>query len=82
MHTVLVADHHVMRATIMERIALFRKNPDDTRLANHALHGRMDEKWAFSITDDIRIVYTWIGNTTVRFLAIGTHEEVYGKKAS
>ncbi|OGG27543.1 hypothetical protein A3A64_02805 [Candidatus Gottesmanbacteria bacterium RIFCSPLOWO2_01_FULL_48_11] len=61
----------------MERIRWFRKNPDDTRLRNHALHKKLAGKWAFSITGDIRIVYEWVGMSTVRLLAIGGHKMVY-----
>lgn len=64
---------------IETRIKWFKKNPDDTRLDNHVLKRRMEGKWAFSITDDIRIVYEWIGKNTARFLAIGGHNKVYRK---
>lgn len=64
---------------IRKKVKLFRHNPDDTRLDNHDLHGTMVDKWAFSITDDIRIVYEWIGTNMVRFLAIGPHATVYPK---
>jgi mRNA-degrading endonuclease YafQ of YafQ-DinJ toxin-antitoxin module len=50
------------------------------RLSNHALTKSMKGKWAFSITDDIRIIYEKIGPQTIRFLAIGKHTEVYGNK--
>lgn len=43
------------------------------------MQGRLQDKYAFSITPDIRIVYEFIGPNTVRFLAIGTHQEVYQK---
>ena len=59
------------------KIKWFKRNPDDTRLLNHALRKRLKGKWAFSITDDIRIIYEWIGKNTVRFLAIGAHKKVY-----
>lgn len=62
---------------IPAKITLFRNNPQDTRLDNHALTKTMERKWAFSITRNIRIVYEWTAKTTVRFLAIGAHEEVY-----
>ena len=58
-------------------IRWFSKNPNDTRLANHALRKRMQNRWAFSITGDLRIVYRWIGKNEVRFLAIGGHKKVY-----
>lgn len=62
---------------VEKRIYWFQKNPSDTRLDNHPLTKRMEEKWAFSIADDIRIVYEWLSKTTVRFLAIGGHRKVY-----
>lgn len=71
-----------LEAEIDQRIHWFQKNSQDTRLRNHQLTGRMEGKWAYSITDDIRIVYEWLGKTTVRFLAIGGHQKVYRKKIS
>ena len=65
---------------VSEIIKWFRRNPQDTRLDNHPLTKIMEGKWAFSITDDIRVVYEWLGQTTVRFLAIGGHKKVYKKK--
>ena len=58
-------------------INLFKKNSNDTRLKNHKLTGKMVGQFAFSINEDIRIVYEIIGKNTVRFLAIGPHEKVY-----
>lgn len=65
---------------INKKIKWFRRNPNDTRLDNHPLTKRLEGKFAFSIDDDIRIVYEWIGMSTVRFLAIGRHTKVYSKK--
>ncbi len=64
---------------VEQRIILFRKNPNDSRLDNHPLRKSMEGRWAFSVNDDIRIVYKWLGKTTVRLLVIGTHETVYQK---
>jgi len=71
--------HPELRALVFHKIDLFKRNPDDSRLRNHKLTGRMEGKWSFSIDGDIRIVYEWIGKSTVRFLAIGAHKEVYSK---
>lgn len=68
--------------TIDQKIKYFQKNFKDTRLDNHSLTGRMGNKCAFSITEDIRIVYEWLGKNTVRFLAIGGHSQVYRKQVS
>lgn len=39
----------------------------------------MEGKCAFSITEDIRIIYVWLGDNTARFLDIGSHDTVYKK---
>lgn len=60
-------------------ISWLKKNQKDTRLRFHPLKGRLKDRWAFSIDEDVRIVLKRIGVHTVRFLAIGGHKEVYGK---
>ncbi len=63
-----------------KRILVFIKNPNDTRLNNHPLTKKMEGQWAFSITDDVSIVYEWLSTTTVRFREIGPHSKVYARK--
>lgn len=82
MLTELIDQDENLEQVINERIKWFQDNPQDTRLDNHELTKTMAGKWAFSITDDIRIVYEWLGKTTVRFLAIGGHQKVYNRKRS
>lgn len=77
----LVCTNEEMLDTVQSRVKIFQKNPEDTRVDNHPLHKGMKGKWAFSVTDDIRIVYRWVGKTTVRFLAIGRHGTVYAKSS-
>ncbi len=66
-----------LKESIDQNVLLFAKNPEDTRLANHLLRKSMEGKWAFLITDNVRIVYEILGKHTVRFLAIGSHLKVY-----
>ena len=66
-----------LKETVWNKIKIFRKKPLDSRLRNHPLKGRLKGKWAFSITDNIRIVYEWKSKTVARFLAIGKHEDIY-----
>ena len=73
----LTAENSELKVLVDQKVMWFKKNPNDTRLDNHALTKQMEGKWAFNITDDIRIVYEWLGKNTVRFLAIGSHKEVY-----
>ncbi len=77
----LCLENSDLEQIIDQRVKWFRRNPQDTRLANHSLTGKMEGKWAFSITDDIRIVYKWLGKTTVRFLVIGGHKRAYRRKS-
>lgn len=79
MYRDLVRGNFPLRKEAAKRIFWFRRNPNDSRLHNHALTKKMRGKFAFSITDDIRIVYQWLGKSTVRFLAVGTHNKVYKK---
>ena len=76
----LVNSNSELELVIWDRIVIFRNKPSDTRLRNHKLKGKLNGKWAFSITDDIRIVYEWKARNVARFLAIGGHIKVYSKK--
>lgn len=80
MYSAVLEENPGLEREVFKRVNWFRKRPDDQRLGNHALRKRMKGKWAFSVTDDIRIVYEWKIKNVVRFLAIGKHEEVYGQE--
>ena len=62
---------------VNERIALFLDDPDNILLGNHQLRGNKLGLYAFSVTGDMRVIYVRIGNDRVRFLDIGTHNQVY-----
>jgi len=79
MYRELVSGNPSLSKEVAKRILRFKKNSNDSRLRNHALTKKMKGKFAFSITDDIRIVYEWFGKSTARFLVIGTHNKVYKK---
>ncbi len=80
MYQTFIGKHADLKQTVIERVKFFRNNPNDTRLRTHALRKRLKGTFSFSITNDIRIVFEWVGKTKVRFLAIGSHKNVYGKK--
>jgi len=62
-------------AVLCEKI--FRNNPFDPKLKTHKLHGKMKEYWAFSISYNYRIGFTFVNGSLVRFHAMGTHDDIY-----
>ena len=59
------------------RIALFAKDPIDTKLRNHALKAQYRGYRSIDITGDYRAIYRLIGNSTAIFTHIGTHSQQY-----
>lgn len=59
-----------------ERTRMFEQNPADPILNDHALKGKLDQKRAFSVTGDVRVIY-YIHDGTAFFVDIGTHNQVY-----
>ena len=62
----------------MLRAALrrFAADPRDPLLRTHKLKGELADYWAFSIDEDLRVLFRWDGD--VAFLVnLGTHDEVY-----
>lgn len=64
---------------IEKQIALFEENPKHPSLRTHKLSGTMDNIWSISITMSIRMVYVFLDQSSVIFVKIGTHDEIYGK---
>ncbi len=60
-----------------EKLAIFRLNPFDPRLATHKLSGRLRGRWSFSIDYDVRVVFSFDESNRAVFADIGTHDEVY-----
>ena len=62
----------------MLRAALrrFAADPRDPLLRTHKLKGDLAGYWAFSVDEDLRVLFRWEGDAA--FLAhLGTHDEVY-----
>ena len=62
----------------MLRAALrrFASDPQDPLLHTHRLKGVLSAYWAFSVDDDLRVLFRWDGD--VAFLVnLGTHDQVY-----
>lgn len=63
-----------VKTSALKSEELFRVNPFDSKLKTHKLHGAMRECWAFSISFNYRIGFTFADDGRVRFHAIGGHD--------
>lgn len=66
------------RRAVLVRAALrrFAAGPRDPLLRTHKLKGDLAGYWAFSVDDDLRVLFRWDGD--VAFLVnLGSHDEVY-----
>ena len=62
----------------MLRAALrrFAADPKDPLLRTHKLTGDLDAYWAFSVDDDLRVLFRWDGDAAF-LVNLGPHDEVY-----
>lgn len=65
------------KALFKNRITIFKDNPFDSRLRNHALKGRYLGYRSIDITGDVRALYTVKGNIIIIFGFIGSHGQLY-----
>lgn len=62
----------------MLRAALrrFAAEPKDPLLRTHRLTGDLDGYWAFSVDEDLRVLFRWEGDEAF-LVNPGSHDEVY-----
>lgn len=60
-----------------QQLDTFMNDAYDSRLLNHPLRGKYTGYRSINITGDYRAVYKMANETTVRFVAIGTHSQLY-----
>ena len=62
----------------MLRAALrrFAAEPQDPLLRMHKLKGDLDAYWAFSVDDDLRVLFRWEGDKAF-LVNLGSHDQVY-----
>jgi mRNA-degrading endonuclease YafQ of YafQ-DinJ toxin-antitoxin module len=66
------------RRAALLRAALrrFAADPRDPLLRTHKLKGDLADYWAFSVDDDLRVLFRWDGDV-VFLVNLGSHDEVY-----
>lgn len=66
-----------VKLAFKNRIILFRDDPFNSTLRNHALKGRYLGYRSIDITGDVRALYTAKGDAIIIFGFIGTHSQLY-----
>jgi len=66
-----------VKFSFKRRVTLFKANPFDISLRNHALKGKYLGFRSIDITGDVRALYTTQGDTIIIFGFIGTHSQLY-----
>ena len=62
-----------VKALTEEKEDIFRKNPFDSRLNTHKLHGRLKDDWAVSLDDKYRIIFEFAKKDVIWFHSVGDH---------
>lgn len=60
-----------------ERLRIFEVNPPDPLLHNHPLSGDRGGQWSINVTGDWRAIYIFKNESTIVFIDIATHSELY-----
>ena len=63
-----------LKESAKEKEKIFRENPYHPNLHTHRLHGKDKGLWAFWVNQKYRIKFDFVGEHTVLFLDIGTHD--------
>ena len=70
-----------IRKEIDEKLHIFGKNPHDLGLRNHELQKEWEGFRSIDVTNDYRAIYKEVHEgeeINAYFVALGTHEELYG----
>lgn len=65
------------KASLKNRLTIFKENIFDKRLKTHHLKGNLKEFYAFSISYSHRIVFKIVEPDSVYFIEIGDHDDCY-----
>ncbi len=66
----------LQQALLRAALRRFARDPRDPILRTHRLRGDLDGYWAFSVDDNLRVLFRWEGDLAT-LVTIGTHDELY-----
>jgi len=72
-----IRKNEMLRKKFWERLELFLSSPFAPQLRTHKLSGKLEGQWAFSVDEDYRVVFEFIGEDRALLIDIGSHDEVY-----
>lgn len=72
-----VRNNSKLKKKFWEKMDIFLENPFFPQLRTHKLSGKLAGQWAFSVDDDCRIVFEFVGEARVLLIDVGSHDEVY-----
>ena len=67
-----------LQSTFFDRLEIFKNNPFQEILNNHSLRGQWAGFRSINVSGDYRAIYEDLGDSKVKFHAIGTHSQLYG----
>ncbi len=66
-----------LKRKFWQKLELFLSNPFSPQLRTHKLSWKLEGQWAFTIDEDCRVVFEFLGEDQVLLIDIGGHDEVY-----
>lgn len=72
-----VKNNEELKKKFWQTLEIFSHHPFDPRLRTHKLTGKLEGLWAFSITYDCRIIFSFLSKDEALLIDIGGHDEVY-----
>ncbi|QTA93466.1 type II toxin-antitoxin system RelE/ParE family toxin [Desulfonema magnum] len=72
-----VADNQRLKKKFWQKLEQFSSDPFFPGLRTHKLYGRLTGLWAFTVDDDRRVVFEFVGDDHALLIDIGKHDEVY-----
>lgn len=61
---------------LSQKTEVFKSNPQDPKLKNHQLTGKLKRIHSFSLTHSKRVLFITAGSKYI-FIAVGSHDQVY-----
>lgn len=55
----------------------FQKQPSHPSLKTHKLKGELQDRYAFSVHQNLRVIFRWVTDSHVLLITFGTHDQVY-----